>query len=375
MSIVETFPCDVAVIGAGVVGLAVARALALAGREVLVLEAERATGTITSSRNSEVIHSGLYYPPGSLKARLCVEGREALYAYCAERGVAARRCGKVIVASSEGDGDKLVALAANGRANGVSDLVLMTPDELRTLEPEVVGHSALLCPMTGIVDSHALMQALQHDLEQASGSVCLATPVLGGRVAPAMSLRLGGAEPAVVEPRVTVNAAGLAAPDLMGRLAGFPPAHAPRAYYAKGNYFALTGRSPFRRLVYPLPEPGGIGIHATIDLAGEVRFGPDVEWVDRPDAYAVDPARAVRFYEAIRRYWPALPEGALQPAYAGIRPKLGGPGTPASDFVVQDVETHGIPGLVNLFGIESPGLTSCLAIGSYVAERIEASGC
>ncbi len=370
----QTFVCDVAVVGAGVIGLAVARALALAGREVLVIEAERGVGTITSSRNSEVIHSGIYYPPGSLKAKLCVEGRDALYAYCAARGVPFRRCGKIVVASSESDGETLVALAENGRRNGVAGLAVLSLDELLSLEPEVVGQCALLCPMTGIVDSHALMQALQADIEAAAGSLCLATPVIEGAVEPTLSLRLGGAEPAIVKPSVMVNAAGLAAPHLIGRLAGFPPAHRPRAFYAKGSYFALTGRAPFKRLVYPLPEPGGIGIHATIDLAGQVRFGPDVEWVEDAGDYAVDAARASHFYEAIRRYWPALPDDALQPAYSGMRPKLAGPGAPASDFVIQDEAIHGIAGLVNLFGIESPGLTSSLAIGTHVAGRIAALG-
>ena len=365
------YETEAIVVGAGVVGLAVARALALRGREVLVIEAARGIGSGISSRNSEVVHSGLYYPRGSLKARLCVEGRRLLYAYCAEKAVPHRACGKIVVASEEADLGALAALAEAGRANDVDDLSLVDGAAVRALEPAVAAKAGLLCPSSGIVDSHALMSALRHDLESAGGSLVLDTPVEGGEVGGGRTvLRTGGRDPARIATRVLVNAAGLFAPALCRRLDGFPVPHAPQAYFAKGNYFALTTRAPFARLVYPLPEPGGLGVHATIDLAGRVRFGPDVEWVAGFDDYAVDAARGAAFYAAIRRYWPGLPEGALAPDYAGIRPKLVGPGAPAADFVVQTEATHGVAGLVNLLGIESPGLTASLALGEMVADTL-----
>lgn len=362
---------DVVVVGAGVVGLAIARALACAGREVLVLEAEGAIGTGTSSRNSEVIHAGLYYPAGSLKARFCVEGRKALYAYAAARDFPAVAVGKLIVAASPDQLPVLDTIAAAARANGVDDLVQLDVDAVRALEPDVVCAGALHSPSTGIVDSHAFMFALRSDLDNAGGAVVLHSPVLGGRVvADGVELDVGGADPITITAATVVNAAGLGAVALAGAIAGIAPAAVPRLTLAKGNYFALAGvRPPFRRLVYPVPEPGGLGVHATIDLGGEIRFGPDVEWIDAVD-YAVDPARSARFYDAIRRYWPALPDGALHPSFAGIRPKLAGPDAPAADFVIQGPETHGVPGLWNLYGIESPGLTSALAIGHHLRARI-----
>jgi len=346
------------VIGAGVVGLAVARALAQRGLETLVLERETAIGTGISSRNSEVIHAGLYYPQRSLKAQLCVRGRQLLYEFCASHGVPHRRCGKLIVATEPAQLGALEALHAAGLANGVEELRLLTQAEALRLEPPLRCVAALESAATGIVDGHALMLALRGDFEAAGGMLAFGAPVLGGSES---SLEVGGAESMRIEARtLVVNAAGLDAPRLAAAL-GTP---APQAWLAKGSYFALAGRAPFSRLVYPLPEPGGLGVHLTLDLAGQARFGPDVEWVGRID-YRVDPRRAEAFYAAIRRYWPALPDGALQPAYAGIRPKIAGPGEPAADFAI---ERHG--GLVNLFGIESPGLTAALAIGERIAALV-----
>ncbi|OLZ81078.1 NAD(P)/FAD-dependent oxidoreductase [Chromobacterium violaceum] len=347
------------VIGAGVVGLAVARALAQAGREVVIVEAEPAMGLHASSRNSEVIHAGLYYPAGSLKARLCVAGRDALYRYCAERAIPHRRLGKLIVASRESQLARLDALEAQARANGVADIRRLTASEARALEPALDCAAALLSPSTGIVDSHALMLSLLADAEAAGAQLALASPVEGGEVTPdGVALRVAGM--ALLAKRV-VNAAGLFAPDVARAIAGLRADSIPQARYARGVYFSLQGRAPFSRLVYPLPEAGGLGSHLTLDLAGQARFGPDVEWVDGVD-YRVDPARADAFYRAVRAWWPQLPDGALAPGYAGIRAKIAGPGEPDADFVIQGPAVNGAPGLVNLFGIESPGLTSCLAI-------------
>ncbi|HEY7382172.1 MAG TPA: NAD(P)/FAD-dependent oxidoreductase [Beijerinckiaceae bacterium] len=363
---------DTVVIGAGVVGLAAARSLALAGREVLVLEAADAIGTETSSRNSEVIHAGIYYPKGSLKAALCVAGKQALYAYCAERGIAARPLGKLIVAIDEEQTAGLALIRRAAEANGVTDLSWIGAAELERLEPSVRGVAALLSPSSGIVDSHALMLALQADIENNGGMVVFTSPLGGGEVTDeGIRLWVGGAEPIELLARRVVNAAGLWATAIAERLDGFPKKRIPPAYFARGVYFGLAGvRAPFRRLIYPIPEPGGLGIHATIDLAGQVRFGPDVEWVERP-SYEVDPGRAARFYTAIRTYWPSLPDGALEPAYAGVRPKVTGPGEPAGDFIIQGPRQHGCAGLVNLFGIESPGLTASLAIGDYAAALLQ----
>jgi L-2-hydroxyglutarate oxidase LhgO len=363
---------DAVVIGAGVVGLAVARSLALAGREVLVVEAADAIGTETSSRNSEVIHAGIYYPHGSLKARLCVAGKQALYAYCAERGITARAIGKLIVATDEEQIAVLKNLREFAEGNGVLDLRWLGSAELHQLEPEVRGVAALLSPSSGIIDSHALMLSFQGDIENHGGMIAFGSPAGGGEITEdGIRLLVGGAESIEFMARTVVNAAGLWGPALAERLEGFPKKHIPPTFFARGVYFGLTGvRPPFRRLIYPVPEPGGLGIHATIDLGGQVRFGPDVEWIARP-SYEVDPARAARFYAAIRTYWPGLPDGALEPAYAGVRPKITGPGEPAGDFVIQGPRQHGCPGLINLFGIESPGLTSCLAIGDYVATMLQ----
>jgi len=360
------------VVGAGVVGLAVARRLALAGREVIVLEAEDAIGTATSSRNSEVIHAGIYYPTGTLRATLCVPGRDALYAYCDTHGVPYQRIGKLIVATDESQMPRFEAIRRQAALNGVDDLRLLTAAEAVALEPNLHCVAALLSPSTGIIDSHALMLALRGDAEDHGAMLAFRSPLVAGRVTDSgIEVEAGGAEPMRIACDVLVNSAGLSAWDAARALEGFPAEHVPPKFLAKGNYYALAhGRSPFSRLVYPMPIEGGLGVHITLDLAGQARFGPDVEWVDRVE-YGVDPARADSFYASVRSYWPELPDGALVPAYCGIRPKLTGPGQGQADWLIQGPETHGIPGLVNLFGIESPGLTSCLAIADHVAERLE----
>jgi L-2-hydroxyglutarate oxidase LhgO len=358
------------VVGAGVVGLAVARALARGGREVLVLEKERWIGSETSSRNSEVIHAGLHYPKDSLKARFCVAGRDLLYAYCGARGVPHRRLGKLTVACREAELPILEGVWRKAAANGVTDLEWVGGNEARDLEPELSCLRAFLSPSTGIVDSHALMLSYEAELETAGGMVVLRAPVLAGRTdGRGFSLEVGGAEPMRLDCRLLVNSAGVHAPTLARRIAGIPAAAIPRAYFARGVYFTLSGRAPFRRLIYPVPEPGGLGVHLTLDLAGQARFGPDVEWIDSVD-YTVDPRRGERFYAAIRNYWPRLKDGALQPGYAGIRAKISGPAEPAADFLVQGPAEHGVPGLVNLYGIESPGLTASLAIADHVASLL-----
>ena len=360
------------VIGAGVVGLAVARALALHGRETLILEAGSAIGTATSSRSSEVIHAGIYYPHGSAKARFCVAGKRLLYEFCAARGVEHRRCGKLIVAADESQIPDLRSIEGMARANGVADLDWLTGGEARALEPQLNAVAALSSPSTGIIDSHGFMLALQGDFEQAGGVIALRSALLRGRCdGKLIHLQAGTAAAMSLAASVVINCAGLYAQEVAHRIAGVPQWSIPRGYFAKGTYYVLRTRSPFRRLIYPVPEPGGLGVHATLDLAGQARFGPDVEWVQDVD-YTVDPARADRFYAAIRRYWPALPDGSLQPGYAGIRPKLTGPGEPTADFLIQGADVHGVQGLVNLYGIESPGLTSALAIAEHVADQVRA---
>jgi L-2-hydroxyglutarate oxidase LhgO len=358
---------DCVVAGAGVVGLAIARALALAGREVVVIEKAGSIGTVTSSRNSEVIHAGLYNAPGSLKARFCVEGRQRLYAYCAEHGIAHARTGKLIVASEPGQIDGLRAIQANARRCGVGDLELLTRGEAESLEPALTCAAALLSPSTGIVDSHALMLSLRGDAEAAGASFAFLTVVAGATIEAdgiRIDTRDADGETFTLQASAFVNATGLDAQAVAGRIDGFPRDLIPRQWLARGNYFALPGRSPFSRLIYPVPVEGGLGVHLTLDLGGSARFGPDVEWIDRID-YTVDPGRSAVFYEAIRRYWPELGDGALQPAYAGIRPKLSGPGQPAADFMIQGPADHGAGRIVNLFGIESPGLTASLAIADH----------
>jgi len=367
---------DSVVIGAGVVGLAIARELASAGREVVVLEKNRAIGEETSARNSEVIHGGIYYPPGSLKARLCVDGRRRLYAYCDEKGIAHRRCGKVIVAAHEAQRAKLDALRRTAEKNGVADLAWLDAREIAGLEPAVRAVAGLWSPSTGIVDSHALMLALLGDLEAAGGSLALRARVTaGGQDGELVQLACDvDGEATELRARVVVNAAGLHALDIANLLAlPGPPLPAPR--YAKGNYFVCHGKSPFAHLVYPVPEDGGLGIHATLDLAGRTRFGPNVEWLPVGTRaadldYAVDPRLAATFYTAIKTYWPGIPNDSLEPAYAGVRPKISGPGEPAADFAIRALAAAGLPRVVQLFGIESPGLTASLAIAAHVAALI-----
>lgn len=364
---------DCVVIGAGVVGLAVARALALRGRDVMVLEAADAIGTGTSSRNSEVIHAGIYYPQGSLKAALCVQGKELLYAYCAERGIGHRRCGKLIVATSQAQVAQLQAIREKAAANGVNDLVLLTREQARALEPQLECVAALHSPSTGIVDSHGLMLALQGDLENAGGIVALNSPLAQAECTQE-GIYLSAEDGTQLQAATVVNAAGLQAQQLAGRFAGLPARHVPPSHYAKGNYFTLPGRSPFSRLIYPVPEAAGLGVHLTVDMGGQAKFGPDVQWVDSPDDLLVDPARGDAFYAEVRKYWPALADGALTPGYAGIRPKIQAPHEAAKDFLIQGPADHGVAGLVNLFGIESPGLTSSLAIGDYVSRMVASAG-
>lgn len=362
---------DVAVIGAGVVGLAVARALSLAGREVFVLEGERSVGSHSSSRNSEVVHAGFYYPTGSLKARLCVTGRRALEAYVATNGIGYRRTGKLVVATSEEEIATLESYRQRGTANGVEGLSLLDFGDVRALEPEVFCLRALWSSATGIIDSHGLMAALQRDAEQRGATVVLRAPVVGGRIVQGgIDLFVGGEDPSTVHCTLVVNAAGLWAQSVARSLIGLPPSAIWPSYYARGHYFMLSGSSPFRHLVYPVAAHGGLGIHLTLDLSGAARFGPDVEWIDGVD-YSFDETRAPRFEAAIRRYWPGLPAGSLQPGYVGVRPKLGAAGSPPQDFVIEGPAKHAVPGLVNLFGIESPGLTASLAIADYVAALVE----
>jgi L-2-hydroxyglutarate oxidase LhgO len=361
---------DAVVVGAGVVGLAIARRLALDGREVLVLERHDAIGSETSSRNSEVIHAGIYNLPRRLKTTLCVAGRAMLYRYCAEHGVPHARLGKLIVAVEQGEIPTLAKIKEQGELNGVDDLVWLTGDAAMALEPQLVCVAAVLSPSTGIIDAHQLMLALEGDIEDAGGVVVLKAPVEAGEVRnDSIQLSVGGAEPMQLQARTVINAAGLGAMDLARALKGLAPEHAAPLWLAKGNYFRLTRKAPFSRLIYPIPVPGGLGTHMTLDLAGRARFGPDVEWVESLN-YAVDPRRGDKFYGDIRRYWPDLPDGALAPDYAGIRPKLGPAGSPILDFRIEGPAQHGVPGLVNLFGIESPGLTSCLAIAEHVAGLI-----
>ena len=356
---------EVAVIGAGVVGLAVARELALRGREVVVIEAAGAMGTGISSRNSEVIHAGLYYPAGSLKARLCVRGKALLYEYCAARGIAHRRCGKLIVATRSEDVPRLHQLAASGAANGVDDLRLLAQAETLALEPALNAAGALLSPSSGIVDGHGLMMSLLADAQSHGATLALASAVSGGRrfgegwqLRVGMDFQLGA--------RCVINAAGLFAAQVAQSL-GTP---APCLRFARGHYFSLSGRAPFSRLIYPLPVDGGLGVHLTLDLGGQARFGPDVHWLPGSDPatldYTVDPGLAPAFEAEVRGYWPGLPVGTLQPAYSGIRPKLSGPGEAAADFRIDSAK----PGLVNLFGIESPGLTASLALAELVADLL-----
>ena len=361
---------DILVIGAGVVGLACARALARQGHSVIVAERDGGIGTGISSRNSEVIHAGLYYRTGSLQARHCVEGRRRLYDYAQTHGVPHRACGKLVMATAEADRDKIERILAQGQKNGVEKLDLIDGAEARRLEPNVAGIAALVSRTTGIIDSHAFMLALQGDFEDAGGVIAfnaviehLARTPIGWQV------RYGGEQAGELTMDAVVNSAGLGAQAIARATDGYPAERVPPLVLCKGNYFGCIGRPAFSRLIYPAPVEGGLGTHLTLDMAGRMRFGPDVEWIDH-EAYGVDPARADRFYASIRRYWPSLPDHALVPDYAGIRPKLTGPGEPAADFVIDGPGEHGIAGLVHLFGIESPGLTAALSIAEDVLDRL-----
>ena len=367
---------DCAVIGAGVVGLAIARTLSAAGREVVILEAENAFGTHTSARNSEVIHAGISYAPGSLKGRLCVAGKAALYDYCAERGIGYQRIGKLIVAVQEADLPELRKYVELGTAQGVTDLRIIGAAEARALEPEVACAGALLSPSTGIVDSHGLMLAYLGDAERHGAALALSSPVLAGQPTPdGIVLKVGGAEPTELLCGTVINAAGLGAQRVATAIAGMPADKIPPLYHAIGHYFTLGRPSPFQRLVYPAGRAGALRAHVTLDLGGQCKFGPDLDWRDGVD-YRFDASREAAFYHAVRRYYPGLRDGDLQPGYTGIRPRLAGPGSSmhnsATDFIVQDEREHGIPGLLNLFGIESPGLSASLAIGGYVGQRVAA---
>lgn len=353
---------QVLVVGAGVIGLAVARAAALAGHDVIVAEAQDGIGSGVSSRNSEVIHAGMYYPSGSRRARHCVRGNRMLYEYCASHGVPHRKCGKFIVATNDAERTKLEGILKQGRANGVPGLEPIGGNSARALEPELVCVSALHSPETGIIDSHSYMLALQGDLEDRGGVIAFATPVERmERQGSGWRVHFGGAEPGTLDVDAVVNSAGLGAQKLARSMDGYPQERVPRLVLAKGNYFGYAGKPAFTRLIYPTPVDGGLGVHVTLDMAGRMRFGPDVEWIDR-EFYEVNASRAESFYERIRTYWPGLPDNSLVPDYSGIRPKLTGPGEAAADFMIEGPEHHGVPGLVQLFGIESPGLTSSLAI-------------
>ncbi len=366
-----TTDIDCIVIGAGVVGLAIARALAQSGREVLLAEASEAIGTGTSSRNSEVIHAGIYYPAGSLKAELCVRGKQLLYAYCTERGIAHQRLGKLIVATTDAEAASLTGIAAKAAANGVHDLRALSGAEAMALEPALQCSAALLSPSTGIVDSHGLMLALQGDAENAGGQCVFHTPMLAARVRPqgGFEVDFGGEQAMTLSCNVLINSAGLHAPSLSRRIEGLPAGSIPAEYLCKGSYFTLSGRAPFSHLIYPVPQHAGLGVHLTLDLGGQAKFGPDTEWIEHED-YTLHPQRAEVFYDAVRRYWPALPDASLAPGYTGIRPKISGPQETAADFMISGPAHHGVPGFVGLYGIESPGLTSSLAIAETTLARL-----
>jgi len=368
MSSFDKIEC--AVIGAGVIGLAVARELAIQGREVVILESEGAIGTGTSSRNSEVIHAGIYYPEGSLKARLCVRGKELLYSYCSKNGIDFSCCGKLIVATRETQIKKLEELQQKAINNGVHDMLRLNQTQVKQLEPHLNTVGALLSPSTGLIDTHSLMLSFLGEAEEQGAVIAFNSPVIGGTINDdCIRLRIGGNQPTEIGCDYVINTGGLYAQAIVATIEGFPKAHIPDIYFAKGNYFVLNRKSPFKRLIYPVPDEAGLGVHLTLDLEGQARFGPDVEWVDQID-YAVDPSRIYNFYTAIREYWPNLPEGSLSAAYSGIRPKLNGPENPQSDFVISGPETHNVQGLINLFGIESPGITASMALAEEVLTKL-----
>jgi L-2-hydroxyglutarate oxidase LhgO len=365
---------QVLVVGAGVVGLAVARAAALAGHEVIVAEAESGIGTGISSRNSEVIHAGLYYPTGSKRARHCTRGRRMLYEFCASHGVPHRKCGKLVVATNEREVGRLDAIIAQAKSNGVEGVDIIDADAARRLEPALSCRMAMISPETGIIDSHRFMLALEGDLEDHGGALALNTPIKRlARTAEGWQVHFGGADAQSITVDAVVNAAGLGAQKLARATEGYPAARIPPLHLGKGSYFSFAGRPAFSRLIYPVPVPGGLGVHVTLDMAGRMRFGPDVEWIEQEN-YDVDPMRAAAFYARIRDYWPGLPDDRLRPDYCGIRPKLTGPNEAAADFMVEGPREHGMARLVHLFGIESPGLTSALSLAGEVVEALTAEG-
>jgi len=360
MAIMDSVEC--VVIGAGVIGLAVARALALQGREVIILESESKIGVGTSSRNSGVIHAGIYYDTGSFKASLCVKGKAALYHYCETRGISFKRCGKLIIATNDRQIDKLRTLHQKAKDNSVTDLILQDQETTLEMEPELNAVASLFSPSTGLIDSHELMLSYQGDAEANGAMIAFNSPVIDGKISnPHIWLNVGGNTPTTIKCKNVFNCGGLHAQKIARSLEGFPADQVPETHYAKGNYFSLIGQNPFKHLIYPIPDEAGLGVHLTLDLGGQARFGPDVEWIDEI-SYEVNPGRGEKFYEAVRNYWPGLENDSLRPDYSGIRPKLKGKGNPPSDFVFHGPSVHGVQGLVNLFGIESPGLTASLSI-------------
>jgi L-2-hydroxyglutarate oxidase LhgO len=373
---------DCVVIGAGVIGLAVAREMALQGRETILLERESAFGTISSARNSEVIHAGIYYPKGSLKAQLCVEGNRMLYEYCRTHQVGTQAYGKLIVASDNSQLDDLQAILYKAQNNQVPNIRMISGEEAKALEPQLHCSAAILSSSTGIVDSHGYMLSLLGGFEDAGGMVAYQSPLISAKAIGAnaqngFTLEIGGADEMQIQTRLLINCAGLSAPAIAQQIEGLSSSQVPKAYFAKGNYFSLSGKSPFTHLIYPIPEPGGLGVHLTLDMAGQAKFGPDVEWLDIETEnqidYTVNPKRSEGFYEAVRRYWPALKDGSLQPDYSGVRAKIVPPNAPAGDFCFNGPSDHGLEGLYNLYGFESPGLTSSLAIAKYLEGHIKSS--
>lgn len=373
---------DCVVVGAGVVGLAVAREMALQGRETVLLEREDAFGTISSARNSEVIHAGIYYPKDSLKAKLCVEGNRLLYEYCRSHQVGTKPYGKLIVATDASQLDDLAAILYKAQNNQVPDIEMISGEKARELEPQLQCQAALLSATTGVVDSHGLMLSLLGGFEDAGGMLAYQSPLIaakpmGNNAQDGFELLIGGADGIALRTKLLINCAGLSAPAVARHIEGLPAEQIPKAYFAKGNYFSLSGKSPFSHLIYPIPEPGGLGVHLTLDMGGQAKFGPDVEWLEIEEegqiSYAVDPIRGESFYAAVRQYWPGLKDGALQADYSGVRAKIVPPNAPAGDFCFNGPTQHHLQGLFNLYGFESPGLTSCLAIARHLEGLIKSS--
>ena len=373
---------DCVVIGAGVIGLAVAREMALQGRETILLERESAFGTISSARNSEVIHAGIYYPKDSLKARLCVEGNRMLYEYCRTHHVATQPYGKLIVASDDSQLDDLQAILYKAQQNNVPEIKMLTGEQAKSMEPELQCSAALLSASTGIVDSHGFMLSLLGGFEDAGGMIAYQSPLIsakpiGSKAQDGFELEIGGSDAMKIQTKLLINCAGMSAPAIAKKIEGLAQEQIPKAYFAKGNYFSLSGKSPFKHLIYPIPEPGGLGVHLTLDMGGQAKFGPDVEWLEIDDEnqidYTVNPKRGESFYAAVRKYWPGLKDNALQPDYSGVRAKIVPPNVPAGDFCFNTPKDHGLEGLFNLYGFESPGLTSSLAIANYLEGQIKSS--